>query len=124
MLDAARPLDPVDGGTMVVIEGPRFSTRAESRWYSTIGGTIVNMTGHPEAVLARELALCYTAIALVTDLDAGVEGDHGVTQEEVFRVFGENTERLRGTLFDAIAALPADRTCPCSHALDGIKTDV
>ena len=57
----------------------------------SLGGTVVNMTGHPEAVLARELGLCYTAIALVTDLDAGVEGEHGVTQEEVFRVFGENT---------------------------------
>jgi 5'-methylthioadenosine phosphorylase len=79
------------------------------------------MTGHPEAVLARELALCYTAIALVTDLDAGVEGGHGVTQEEVFRVFGENTARLRDLLLDAITALPTDRACPCGAALDGIK---
>ncbi|GAA4450432.1 S-methyl-5'-thioadenosine phosphorylase [Phytohabitans houttuyneae] len=114
-------VDAVPTGTMVVVEGPRFSTRAESRWFTAIGGTVVNMTGHPEAVLARELALCYTAIALVTDLDAGVEGDHGVTQEEVFRVFGENTERLRGLLLDAVAALPADRACPCGAALDGIK---
>ena len=114
-------IDMTDGGTMVVIEGPRFSTRAESRWYATLGGTIVNMTGHPEAVLARELGLCYTAIALVTDLDAGVEGDHGVTQEEVFRVFGENTERLRGLLLDVAAALPQnDEDCVCRHALDGI----
>jgi 5'-methylthioadenosine phosphorylase len=108
-----------DGGTMVVIEGPRFSTRAESRWYTALGGTVVNMTGHPEAVLARELGLCYTAIALVTDLDAGVEGDHGVTQEEVFRVFGENTERLRGLLLDVVTKLP-DEDCVCRHALDGI----
>ena len=122
--DAAQALNPVDGGTMVVVEGPRFSTRAESRWFTAIGGAIVNMTGHPEAVLARELALCYTAIALVTDLDAGVEGDHGVTQEEVFRVFAENTERLRGVLFDAVKRLPVERTCPCGHALDGIKNAV
>jgi 5'-methylthioadenosine phosphorylase len=121
VLAAAAGVRPVDGGTMVVVEGPRFSTRAESRWFAAIGGTIVNMTGHPEAVLARELALCYTTIALVTDLDAGVEGDHGVTQEEVFRVFGENTAKLRDILFDAIKRLPADRTCPCEHALDGIK---
>jgi 5'-methylthioadenosine phosphorylase len=112
----------VDGGTMVVIEGPRFSTRAESRWYAQIGGTVVNMTGHPEAVLARELALCYTAIALVTDLDAGVEGDHGVTQEEVFRVFGENTTRLRSLLLDVCRALPEHADCACHHALDGIET--
>ena len=121
VLEAARPVNPVDGGTMVVVEGPRFSTRAESRWFAQVGGTIVNMTGHPEAVLARELALCYTAIALVTDLDAGVEGEHGVTQEEVFRVFGENTERLRGVLLDAVGRLPAVRNCVCSSALDGLK---
>ena len=93
-----------DGGTMVVIEGPRFSTRAESQWFGAQGWSVVNMTGHPEAVLARELALCYTAVALVTDLDAGIEGGPAVTQQEVFRVFAENTARLRG--------------CPCGSALD------
>ncbi|BCJ64286.1 S-methyl-5'-thioadenosine phosphorylase [Polymorphospora rubra] len=123
VLDAARGRDvaATDGGTMVVVEGPRFSTRAESRWFTSIGGSVVNMTGHPEAVLARELALCYTSVALVTDLDAGVEGGHGVTQEEVFRVFAENTARLREVLLDAVAALPAERSCPCRTALDGIK---
>jgi len=121
VLEAAQPVRAVDGGTMVVVEGPRFSTRAESRWFTSIGGTIVNMTGHPEAVLARELGLCYTTIALVTDLDAGVEGDHGVTQEEVFSVFAANTERLRGVLLEAVTKLPTERTCPCAHALDGIK---
>ncbi|MFC7531344.1 S-methyl-5'-thioadenosine phosphorylase [Actinoplanes sp. GCM10030250] len=121
VLNSAERVNAVDGGTMVVIEGPRFSTRAESRWFTAIGGTIVNMTGHPEAVLARELALCYTAIALVTDLDAGVEGDNGVTQDEVFKVFADNTERLRGVLLDAVGKLPANRTCPCGDALAGIK---
>ncbi|MFG3578249.1 S-methyl-5'-thioadenosine phosphorylase [Micromonospora chersina] len=123
LLDAAagRGVPAVDGGTVVVVQGPRFSTRAESRWFASIGGTVVNMTGHPEAVLARELALCYTSIALVTDLDAGVEAGGSVTQEEVFRVFGENTDRLRGVLLDAVAALPAERDCPCGRALDGIK---
>ncbi|MFE9203844.1 S-methyl-5'-thioadenosine phosphorylase [Micromonospora sp. NPDC007230] len=123
LLDAAagRDVPAVDGGTVVVVEGPRFSTRAESRWFASIGGTVVNMTGHPEAVLARELALCYTSIALVTDLDAGVTAGESVTQEEVFRVFAENTDRLRGVLLDAVAALPSERDCPCGHALDGIK---
>jgi 5'-methylthioadenosine phosphorylase len=116
----ASAFEITDGGTMVVIEGPRFSTRAESRWYASLGGSVVNMTGHPEAVLARELGLCYTAIALVTDHDAGVEGDHGVTQEEVFRVFQENTVRLRGLLLDTVAALPQNGDCSCHHALDGI----
>ena len=106
----------VDGGTMVVVEGPRFSTRAESRWFTAIGGAVVNMTGHPEAVLARELALCYTAIALVTDLDAGVEGDHGVTQEEVFRVFAREHDAAarraagRGRRAARRARLPVRRT--------------
>jgi len=121
VLGAAEPVAPVDGGTMVVVEGPRFSTRAESRWFTAIGGAVINMTGHPEAVLARELGLCYTSIALVTDLDAGVEGEHGVTQEEVFRVFADNTERLRGVLLEAVTRLPAERTCPCAAALDGLK---
>jgi 5'-methylthioadenosine phosphorylase len=121
VLDKGARVRPVDGGTMVVVEGPRFSTRAESRWFTAIGGTIVNMTGHPEAVLARELALCYTAVALVTDLDAGVEGDHGVTHEEVFRVFAQNTETLREVLLESVAALPTERSCACGQALDGIK---
>jgi 5'-methylthioadenosine phosphorylase len=124
VLSAAERVSPVDGGTMVVVEGPRFSTRAESRWFTALGGAVVNMTGHPEAVLARELALCYTAIALVTDLDAGVEGDHGVTQEEVFAVFADNTAILRDILLNAVTALPAERSCPCGHALDGIPLPI
>jgi 5'-methylthioadenosine phosphorylase len=121
---SAAGLDPVDGGTMVVVEGPRFSTRAESQWFAAQGWSLVNMTGHPEAVLARELALCFTAVALVTDLDAGVEAGDAVTQAEVFRVFAENTERMRHLVFDTIAALDLDRPCPCPHALDGIRLPI
>ena len=113
-----------DGGTLVVVEGPRFSTRAESRWFSAQGWSVVGMTGHPEAVLARELALCYTAVALVTDLDAGVEGGESVTQAEVLRVFGDNTARLRELLLGVAAELPASReACSCAHALDGLAPD-
>ncbi len=122
VLDAARSAgwQPVDGGTMVVIEGPRFSTRAESQWYGREGWSVVGMTGHPEAVLARELALCYTALSLVTDLDSGVEVGHGVTQQEVFTVFARNLDRLRVLLGDAVRTLPADqRACPCGEALAG-----
>ena len=115
---------PAGSGTLVVIDGPRFSSRAESQWYAAQGWTLVGMTGSPEAALARELALCYTTIALVTDLDAGVEGDHGVTQDEVFRVFGENTARLRDVLLEAVTKLPAERTCPCASALDGLKLPI
>jgi 5'-methylthioadenosine phosphorylase len=115
---------PIDGGTLVVIQGPRFSTRAESRFHTQIGGTIVGMTGSPEADLARELGLCYTSIALVTDLDAGVEEGEGVTHAEVLEAFGRNVGRLRTLLFDVIAALPTERACPCSHTLDGIETGI
>jgi 5'-methylthioadenosine phosphorylase len=113
--------DPVPQATLVIIDGPRFSTRAESQWYAAQGWTLIGMTGHPEAVLARELALCYTPLALVTDLDAGVEEGTGVTQQEVFEVFAANLRGLRELLFTIIPGLPAERTCPCPDALDGIK---
>ncbi|MFE2442243.1 S-methyl-5'-thioadenosine phosphorylase [Stenotrophomonas sp. NPDC087984] len=122
-VDAARGRgwEPVDGGTMCVIEGPRFSTRAESRWHASQGWSVVGMTGHPEAVLARELGLCYTSLTLVTDLDAGVETGEGVTHTEVLKVFGENVGRLREVLFDAVGKLPENSTrdCLCTHAHDG-----
>jgi 5'-methylthioadenosine phosphorylase len=115
---------PASSGTLVIIEGPRFSTRAESLWYADQGWTLIGMTGHPEAVLARELALCYTTISLVTDTDAGVEEGEGVTQEEVFRVFAANLERLRALVVRAVELLPMDRSCPCPHALDGLKLPI
>ncbi|MEU7041291.1 S-methyl-5'-thioadenosine phosphorylase [Streptomyces varsoviensis] len=121
-----RDWEPVDGGTLCVIEGPRFSTRAESRWYAGQGWSVVGMTGHPEAVLARELELCYTSMTLVTDLDAGAEQGEGVSHEEVLRVFGKNVGRLREVLFDAVSALPAteERACACGTALDGLDPGI
>ena len=116
--------EPVDGGTMVVIEGPRFSTRAESQWYAAQGWSLVNMTGHPEAVLARELALCYTSIALVTDVDAGLVEGEGVSQDEVFATFAEHVGRLRDLLYAIVPSLPTERDCPCGHALDGVKLPI
>ncbi len=116
----ARGLEPVDGGTLVVVNGPRFSTRAESTWHAAQGWSLVGMTGMPEASLARELGLCYTAVALVTDHDAGVSDGASVTQEEVFRVFAANMGRLRGLLHELVGALPAERTCACGSSLDGM----
>jgi 5'-methylthioadenosine phosphorylase len=116
--------DPAPAGTLVVIDGPRFSTRAESRWYSAQGWNIIGMTAQPEAGLARELALCYTSICLVTDTDAGVVEGEGVTQDEVFQIFGRNVARLRELIVQIITDLPADRDCPCSHALDGMKLPI
>ncbi|MDH6132110.1 5'-methylthioadenosine phosphorylase [Kitasatospora sp. MAA4] len=118
----AQAWEPVDGGTLVVIEGPRFSSRAESRWFTANGWSVVGMTGHPEAVLARELGICYSSLALVTDLDAGVESGEGVTHAEVLEVFARNVDRLRSVLFGAVEKLPTTRDCVCSHALDGAAT--
>ncbi|MEU5214400.1 S-methyl-5'-thioadenosine phosphorylase [Streptomyces sp. NPDC020742] len=114
---AATGTEATDGGTMVVIQGPRFSTRAESQWYAAAGWSLVNMTGHPEAVLARELALCYTAVALVTDHDAGIDTGQSVSQEEVFRVFAQNTERLRALILETLGRLPKERSCGCPDTL-------
>ena len=112
---------PAGSGTLVVIEGPRFSTRAESLRFAAQGWTLVGMTGHPEAVLARELAMCYAPLALVTDTDAGVEEGEGVTQAEVFEVFAANMKRLRDLVARIIESLPAEREDdPCAHALDGL----
>jgi 5'-methylthioadenosine phosphorylase len=110
----------VDGATMVVVNGPRFSTRAESQHYAAQGWSLINMTGLPEAALARELALCYTSVALVTDLDAGLDDETSVAQDDVFRVFAENTEKLRQLVLAAIGSLGEQDGCQCSRAHDGL----
>jgi 5'-methylthioadenosine phosphorylase len=107
--------------TLLVINGPRFSTRAESRWHAAAGADLVGMTGAPEACIARELAMCYTNVALVTDLDAGVASGEGVTHAEVMAVFGRSVERLKRLLVGVVAGLPTDDDCPCRHALDGLS---
>ena len=111
----------VAGGTMVVIEGPRFSTRAESRSYAAQGWDLINMTGAPEAALAREMRQCYAAIALVTDMDAGAESGQGVGQEQVFALFKANLERLTGLLTRTIEELPDPDGCTCSTWADGLE---
>jgi len=108
-------------GTVVVIEGPRFSTRAESRWYSQMGWHVINMTQYPEAALARELAICYCNISLITDYDVGVEGMPPVGVPEVIKVFNDNNARLRDMLLAIIPLIPAERACPCATALDGAR---
>lgn len=99
-----------DGGTVVVINGPRFSTRAESAWHRSAGWHVVNMTQYPEAALAREAGLAFGGIALVTDYDTGVDADPAVepvTQEAVFEVFQHNVHRIRELLLAALPDLAA-----------------
>jgi 5'-methylthioadenosine phosphorylase len=107
-----------DGGTVVVVQGPRFSTRAESRHFAQLGD-LVNMTQCPEATLARELGMCYVNISLITDYDTGLAGMphvQPVTQQEVFAVFAQNMGRLRDALTRLVARLPASRGCACAEA--------
>jgi len=110
-----------DGGTVVTIQGPRFSTRAESRWFREMGWDVINMTAYPEGHLARELELCYAAIAMVTDYDVGVEGSEPVSAEQVVRVFNQNNERLRELLFAVIPKIGPQPKDVCATALQGSR---
>jgi 5'-methylthioadenosine phosphorylase len=116
---AGQGQDCHDGGTVVVFQGPRFSTRAESRWFRAAGWEAVNMTQYPEAFLARELGICYCGLALITDYDTGLEGVEGiaaVTMDEVFATLQANIDRTRALLAAAIPAVPTARGCPCAAA--------
>ena len=110
-----------DGGTVVVVQGPRFSTRAESAWFQQMGSDVVNMTAYPESHLARELELCYANISMVTDHDVGVAGAEPVSSERVMRVFQQNNERLRELLFAVIPKIGPQPEDVCATALRGAK---
>ena len=106
--------ETIDGGTLVVVNGPRFSSRAESKEFQSHGWSIIGMTAMPETSLARELGLCYTTLALVTDLDAGVEAGEGVTHAEVLATFAANLPRMRELLVTTLGRLPdAQGDCAC-----------
>jgi 5'-methylthioadenosine phosphorylase len=111
-------------GTIVVINGPRFSTVGESRDYQSRGFDIIGMTQYPEAALAREREMCYASIACVTDYDSGFKDDTSikpVTAEEVARTFDANAARVRQLIKEIIRHVPVDRDCLCAHALEGAK---
>jgi 5'-methylthioadenosine phosphorylase len=98
-----------DGGTIVVISGPRFSTKAESKWFSDAGWEVISMTQYPEAWLCRELGMAVVNIALITDYDAGVhEGTEAVDATSVLEVFAQNADRIQKVVLDLIGRFPAD----------------
>lgn len=114
-------------GTVVVIEGPRFSTRAESRFFSSNGWEVINMTQYPECILARELGICYVNISLITDYDVGLEGKpevKPVTHAEVIKVFQENNDRVRELIFEMVPKIPKERGCGCGQTLDTARIEV
>lgn len=121
-LSALRDLGtPVhDGGTVVVIQGPRFSTRAESQWFVSSGFRIVNMTQYPEALLARELGMCYANVSLITDYDAGIAGETGIEPVTMATAVAEllrNVGRVREALHRIVAVLPVERSCLCATTI-------
>jgi len=96
-------------GTIVVIEGPRFSTKAESKWFHDAGWEVISMTQYPEAWLCRELGMAVVNISLITDYDAGVhEGTEAVDAQGVLEVFAQNAERIQKVVLDLIGRFPAD----------------
>lgn len=124
-------------GTVVVINGPRFSTAAESRWFSsarsgsddpsgsrTTGFEVINMTQYPEVVLANELGICFVNISLITDYDAGLEGLAGIKASninEIFAIFKSNNERVRELLFKMIESAPAEPCAKCRRRAEEAK---
>lgn len=107
------------GGTYVCIEGPQFSTRAESRIYRQWGVDVIGMTALPEAKLAREAEICYATLAFATDYDVWHESEEPVTVEMVVRVLLANVEAGKQIIRAALPEVPAERTCPCATALEG-----
>ncbi len=96
-------------GTVVVIQGPRFSTKAESKWFSDAGWEVINMTQYPEAYLCRELGMAVVNISLITDYDAGVlEGTEAVTAHDVLEVFTTNAARIQKVVLEMVRRFPAD----------------
>lgn len=115
-------------GTVVVIQGPRFSTKAESRWFTQMGWEVINMTQYPECYLAREQEISYVNLSLITDYDAGLVADsedaHPVTNEEVLAVFRANTDKLRRVLFRMIETMPDTSSSPARHCLSVSRFEV
>ena len=110
--------------TAVVIQGPRFSTRAESKWFTKMGWGVVNMTQYPEVILAKELEMCYVNISLITDYDVGLEGQRGiksVTTVEVMKAFKKNIENVKKVILDMIEMIPEKQNCKCNQALKGAE---
>jgi 5'-methylthioadenosine phosphorylase len=102
-------IDVHERGTVVVIEGPRFSTRSESKWFSDAGWEVINMSQYPEAWLCRELGMAVVNISLITDYDAGVlEGTEAVNAMSVLEVFQKNAARIQAVVLDLIGRFPAD----------------
>jgi len=111
-------------GTVVVIQGPRFSTAAESIWFTQMGWHVVNMTEYPEIVLAREKEICYCGIAIVTDYDAGLVAGgtvDPVSVDKMVKIFNENVNKTKKLILGMIKNWPSRVSCKCQRALEGAR---
>lgn len=109
-------------GTVVIINGPRFSTKSESRFFQQQGWEVINMTQYPECILAKELEMCYVNISLITDYDAGLIGSkkiRPVTTADVVRVFADNNEKVKKLIFAMIEKIYQKKECVCDKSLEG-----
>lgn len=107
-------------GTVIIIQGPRFATTAESKFYSQIGGDSINMTQYPEVILAKELEMCIVPISLITDYDAGIHDDPEVKPvdlETVVKVFNANNEKVKKLIFEIIKSVKLGELCECHNSL-------
>ncbi len=107
-------------GTYVAMEGPRFETRAEVKLLSSWGMDVVGMTQSPEAILARELTMCYGVVSIVTNYAAGISNQK-ITHEEVVELFNQKMKDLKSIIQNAIKLIPEERNCTCKSALDGAQ---
>jgi len=113
-----------DKGTVVVIQGPRFSTAAESVWFTKMGWETINMTAYPEIALAREKEMCYCAVAMVTDYDVGLMIDGNikpVSTRDVMKIFQANIDKAKKMILEIIKDWPQKTTCSCQEALVGAR---
>lgn len=111
-------------GTVVVIQGPRFSTAAESTWFTKMGWETINMTEYPEIVLAREKEMCYCAIAIATDYDAGLTASKEVkpvSVEQIVKTFQANIVKAKKIMLKMIENWPRRAACECQNVLDGAR---
>ncbi|MFC2143553.1 S-methyl-5'-thioadenosine phosphorylase [Candidatus Aenigmatarchaeota archaeon] len=111
-----------ENGTVIVVQGPRFSSKAESNFFRTVGGDVINMTQYPELILAREKEMCYASICIVTDYDTGLKDDPNVSAvniEEVLKIFKENNGKIKEIVSMLVKEIPEQRNCVCSKALTG-----
>ncbi len=115
-------IDYKDGASVVVINGPRFSTKAESVFFSKQGFDLVNMTQYPEVVLAKERCICYLALGIVTDYDAGLIGREDikpVSHKEVMETFSKSVDKVKDLIKEIVKDTPQTRKCECANSLDG-----